>query len=374
MPEPLISVITPVYNHGHYLTEALKSVVNQTYKNLEIIIVDDGSTDDTPEVCKTLVGMDPRIKVITQLNKGPSAARNKAIAASHGDFICLFDADDVLFPNRIATQYEVLEKNPGIDLVYTAIIMVDNKGHPCGELHGKDYLPEDFLALMFFRNIIPNSNTILARRECFSAHPYNEKFIHAEDYELMMRLAHIYKFKYIDIPLTYYRRHTFNLSNDIISHREAERKVMAQYDPSHIAQVVSQTTFSEEEKTLLLGKIFFNQERFHEALDVLKNLETADSLFYQGNSYLYLQQYDLAEKCFKESISLDPSNAACHNNLGVVETILHHNNEAVASFKQAMHLKQDYLDPSYNLSHIHLPETLRITWRELRQNLIPYHL
>ncbi len=374
MSEPLISIIIPVYNHARFLPETLKSLINQTYKNIEIIIVDDGSTDETPAVCKAFAEQNPRIKVITQSNKGPSAARNKAIAASRGEYIGLLDSDDVLFPERIATQYEVLQKNPDVDLVYTAIIMVDIKGHPCGELHGKDYPPEDFLALMFFRNIIPNSNTILAKRECFVSHPYNEKFIHAEDYELMMRLAHIYKFRYIDIPLIYYRRHALNLSNDIISHREAERKVLAQYDLSHIAQVVSETTFSEDEKTLLLGKIFFNQEHIHEALEVLKNLKSADSLFYQGNCYLYLQQYDLAEKCFKESLSFDPSNAACHNNLGVVEAVLHHNDEAIASFKQALHLKQNYLDPSYNLSHIHLPEALRITWRELRRNLIPYQL
>lgn len=373
MNDPLISVIIPIYNQERYLSATLESVMHQTYQNLEIILIDDGSTDGTTLICRKYADQDARIRVITQSNKGPAAARNQGILAAKGEWICLLDADDIMDRERIVKQYAVFKADPTIDVVYTALKLIDQEGLPIGEMHSQDYPAENFLAEMLFRNRIPTSSLIMAKRECFADLHYNEKFSHAEDYELMIRLAHHYRFKYIDLPLTSYRRHQHNLSNNLASHREAEQKVLQQYDPAQIAQIVSQTTLAEEEKNLLLGKIFFKKERIHEALEIFKELSSGLAQFYAGNCHLYLQQYELAEKNFRESLSNDPSNAACYNNLGVVLAFLSQNEEAISSFKQALQMKEGYLDAKYNLSHVHLPETLRITWRELRTNIIPYH-
>jgi glycosyltransferase involved in cell wall biosynthesis len=107
--ETLVSAIIPTYNRGYILHKAIDSIFNQTYKNVEVIIVDDGSTDDTQ---KMLMGYGDRIRVIYQQNAGPSAARNKGIEASQGEIIAFLDSDDVWLPTKLERQVSLLQRAP----------------------------------------------------------------------------------------------------------------------------------------------------------------------------------------------------------------------------------------------------------------------
>lgn len=107
----LISVIVPVYNVGEYLCECIDSILSQTYQNLEIILVDDGSMDDCPELCDSYASKDSRVKVIHQENRGLSAARNKGYEASSGRYIAFVDADDMIFSTYIEMLYSLIVKN-----------------------------------------------------------------------------------------------------------------------------------------------------------------------------------------------------------------------------------------------------------------------
>jgi glycosyltransferase involved in cell wall biosynthesis len=369
---PLISIVIPVYNQAEYLPQALDSVIHQTYKNLEIIVIDDGSMDSTQEICESYLKKEPRLKILKQQNQGPASARNKAIAETKGDYIGLLDADDVMDLTRIDVQYKVIRSDSNIDIVYTALNSMDDKGNITGRIGSQDYPPQDFLAQMFFRNMIPGPSTIMAKRECLASHPYKETFKHAEDYELMLRLAHIYRFKYIDQPLTSYRRHTQNLSNDLISHRTAEKKVLQCYSPTHIAKIVAQTSYTEEQKALLLGKILFNLEAISEALDIFKQFQSAIALFYSGNCHLYLGENEKAIQCYQESLKMDVTNPAVYNNYGVALARIGDKKKGEEFFKKAIKLRPIYLDPQYNLDTPFPPESLHITWRELRTDLIHY--
>ena len=111
----LISIIIPVYNVEQYLDDCIRSVQTQTYQNIEIILVDDGSTDQSGSMCDTYAGLDDRIRVIHQPNQGLSAARNTGFAASEGAYIALVDSDDVISPIYIQTLYDML-KNHNADI------------------------------------------------------------------------------------------------------------------------------------------------------------------------------------------------------------------------------------------------------------------
>ncbi|MGA9294677.1 MAG: glycosyltransferase family A protein, partial [Ignavibacteriaceae bacterium] len=109
---PLVSCIIPAFNSERYIEEAIKSVLNQTYSNIELIVIDDGSTDNTSEFVKKFKG---KVKYFRQANSGPSAARNSGLSKALGDFISFLDSDDLWEKNKISYQMECFEKNPGID-------------------------------------------------------------------------------------------------------------------------------------------------------------------------------------------------------------------------------------------------------------------
>ncbi|WP_066406957.1 glycosyltransferase family 2 protein [Flavisolibacter tropicus] len=119
---PLVSVILPCYNYGRYLSDALESLLAQTYTTWECIIVNDGSTDETEEVAKRFAQKDTRFKYIYQKNSGVSMARNQALQAAAGTYFQLLDADDILEKDKLKLQVAYLEENPEIDLMYSSMI------------------------------------------------------------------------------------------------------------------------------------------------------------------------------------------------------------------------------------------------------------
>ncbi|MGI4885364.1 MAG: glycosyltransferase [Janthinobacterium lividum] len=116
---PLVSVIIPCYNYGSYVCDAIDSVISQTYANWELIIINDGSLDNTEDVVMPYTKHDNRIRYHYQPNKGLSAARNTGLALTTGEYIQLLDADDYLAPEKLRLQVEVLNNNPAVDLVYS---------------------------------------------------------------------------------------------------------------------------------------------------------------------------------------------------------------------------------------------------------------
>lgn len=368
--QPLVSVLMPAYNLASFLPAAIESVLAQTYPHIELVIVNDGSTDNTLAICQSYATIDSRIAIFSQQNRGLPAARNVGIKKSKGAYICLLDADDCMDKYKVEKQLLVLQQNPDIDIVYTAISLIDEKGKFLGEIHDQDYSPENLKIQMFFRNVMPNPITVMARRYCFDENLFNENFRRGEDYELMMRLIHLYRFKYLDIPLTLYRRHSKNMSNELVAQRETELKILKTYSKEHIEKLFENSALSAEEKLLMKGKIFFNMEWFEEALEILRPLKQPLALFYQGNCYLKLNQIQKAADCYKRSLALDPANPACYNNLGAVINDTAHAKEA---FTKALQLKPGYLDAQFNLEHCEETTILRITWKELRPSLLPYN-
>ena len=144
--EPLISVIVPIYNVEQYLENCINSILNQTYRNLEVILVDDGSPDNCGKICDRYSDKDPRIKVIHKLNGGLSDARNKGIDTAEGEYLTFVDSDDTILPEMIDKLYQriVIDQS---DLAFCGYQQVNQKGDVLSEVYLEDNLLSGFDAL-----------------------------------------------------------------------------------------------------------------------------------------------------------------------------------------------------------------------------------
>lgn len=208
---PKVSVIIATYNSAAYLPEAIESVLNQTFRGFEIILVDDGSTDETGQVVEPYL---PRIRLLTQQNMGPAAARNTGIRMAKGDYLVFLDADDLLLPDKLKAQLDYLEKYPQIDVVYS-------NGYYSASLPGGNQKKQLFTETGFLRKDLghpPESIKILAIQNAFPLHVamvrkvavldiggFDESLPAIEDWDFWYRIAQTGSFGYLDLPLVEYR-------------------------------------------------------------------------------------------------------------------------------------------------------------------------
>jgi glycosyltransferase involved in cell wall biosynthesis len=219
---PKVSVIIPVYNGEKYILSSIKSAINQSYKNIEVIVVDDGSTDSTAEIVKGIRKLSNRekIKYIYQDNKGAASARNHAIRKSEGQYIALLDHDDIWERDKIEMQVNYMKKNPDDCLVHTDAGFIDEKGNIIKEMKRPEgfYVKGKCFKELFQQNKIRTS-TVLIKKKCVDeVGGFDENIHYIEDRDLWLRLSRKYPFGYLDTVLAYYRIHKDNMTNDKIGH------------------------------------------------------------------------------------------------------------------------------------------------------------
>jgi glycosyltransferase involved in cell wall biosynthesis len=210
---PRVSVIIPTYNNARLVTQAVESALAQTYADVEVIVADDGSTDNTQAI---LAGYGMKIKIIHQENGGPATARNSGFRASRGDYLLFLDSDDLIPPDKLKLQVSFLETQPDFGLVYSAWQQINEDGtRVLGEVRPnkqgqvlKEILRRD---LFFF----PGAAVI--RRECLEqVGPFDESLYGCEDADMWLRLARAgYAFGYIDLPLFQYRFHAGSITGNV---------------------------------------------------------------------------------------------------------------------------------------------------------------
>jgi glycosyltransferase involved in cell wall biosynthesis len=229
---PKVSVIIPAYNHGHFLGEAIQSVLDQTFPEFELIVVDDGSTDNTKEVVESF--KDPRIRYIYQENRGLPAARNTGIKASGGEYIAFLDSDDVWLPRNLELKVQVLDARPDVALVCSDFYPFDNEtGAIIGRFwHDKPFLswlnPQE-VARQPLKELLSRGGCFIRysvavmRREVFTEVGYFDESIWGhEDWDMSVRIVQRFPIETIDIPLARYRVHGSNLTaNQGRMHEEA---------------------------------------------------------------------------------------------------------------------------------------------------------
>ncbi len=269
---PKISVIIPAYNSERYIRLAIESVLCQSEQDFEIVVIDDGSTDGTLSIVKSLAEYDNRIRVITQPNSGkPSIARNAGIKNSSGDFVCFLDADDLYFPNKLEKQLKVFQKYPHLNLVFHDVkLFTENSSKDQGSYlvntnfiaNAKDYVTaaqdgiylckENFFNYMSVYSAslaIPN---VMVRRSCLDAQAvwFPEDTAIGEDVDLWFRLALSNRLACIFECLSYYRRHDNNITN----HMEGYLKGSIQVHGRNLKRglkLLTKTEIKEYEKKIL---------------------------------------------------------------------------------------------------------------------------
>ena len=203
---PLVSVNMVVYNGEKYISEAIKSILNQTYKNFEFIIVNDGSADLTEQIIKSF--SDKRIKYYEHdKNYGEPFARNTAIKKSNGKYIAILDADDISFPTRFKEQVDFLEKNNEYGLIGGIAEIINEKGKSQEYSQSRSYPPEDTKVLLLFRNCFTPSSFMCRTEELKKIGFNNNRFI-ACDYEMAVKFSRISKIYNLDKILIQYRKHS----------------------------------------------------------------------------------------------------------------------------------------------------------------------
>lgn len=377
----MISIIMPVFNGEKYIAQAIKSVIAQTYPNWELIIVDDGSTDDTSNVIHQF--KNAKIKYIYQNNQGPSAARNRGLDIAQGDYIAFLDADDLYHEQKLARQVTFLKENPNVDIIYNDVKVVDESLHEINELKSEGIYEskEDFLAMLLFRQIVPLPPSIMAKRKCFeSGIRFNTNYVHGEDYDLTIRLAQKYQYAYLPQPLYIYRRHLNNLTNAHNKQVEAEIEITKNIGLTSIKQIVQASSFSKKEKELLLAKIFIKIEEYAQAKAILVNLLKEDSTdalipFYIGNCCYNLTNYKAAIEYYQWAIVLRKNMAESYNNLGCAYGTMKDFTKAEKYFNQALTYREGYMDATQNLKQLSKDNPdFKITTRELRTTLTQYSI
>lgn len=184
------SIIIPVYNAAGFIKNTLDSIKNQTYKNYEVLITNDGSTDNTEYVLKEYKRLNPGFPMdfVTQKNSGVNLARNNAISRAAGNYIAFLDQDDWWFPDKLERVDEVLNSNPGIDVLYHEAMVVGwKKGNNFLKLGA---LKEPvYLDLLFNGSKIGISASVVKRNRITDAGGFSQDYIYSEDYDLWLRLA-----------------------------------------------------------------------------------------------------------------------------------------------------------------------------------------
>ena len=201
--EGLVSVVLATYNTERFLAEAIRSVLDQTYEHLELIVVDDGSTDGSRELIAQFLG-DPRVRYFYQPNAGQPAADNLGIAQTRGSFVAFIDADDVWSVDKLQKQMALFGTSPKIGVVYTSIARIDATGGPVasGDVTRYDGRVTERL---FVHNFVPFSSAV-ARRECFEqVGTFDTSLRTSYDYDLWLRVSVKYEFAVVPEAAVLYR-------------------------------------------------------------------------------------------------------------------------------------------------------------------------
>jgi len=220
-----VSVVIPVHNGERYLSQAIESVLAQTHRDLELLIVDDGSTDGSRAVAERYAREDARVRVLAQPNRGVAAAGNQGLEEARGEWVARLDADDLFVPDKLERQLAFVRRHPDVRIAGTLGHFIDARGRVLGLVNGEGPFTRPEFEAMAARGepvFFVHSSTLMHRGAVLSIGGYRERFIQAEDIDLWLRMAERgHLLLKMPEPLVLYRLHAESLTMS----RNAEQKL-----------------------------------------------------------------------------------------------------------------------------------------------------
>jgi glycosyltransferase involved in cell wall biosynthesis len=287
---PKVSVIIPAYNAMRYLPKTLDSVLQQTFTDFEVLIINDGSSDTIIEWGSKIA--DTRVQLITQTNLGVSAARNAGITLSQGEYIAFLDADDLWEYTHLYKQVSYLENNPKIGVVYTWTQLIDECDRPTGRIfasHANGMIWQELLE----KDVISTGSSAMVRRSCLdSVGGFDTELAHAEDLELWLRIARQYQIGVIKEPLTMYRQHSNNTTKNREKMLHGLRMVFEKAFATVPIEILHQR--NRAYASLFLGFAWL-------AID---DNNTKQAVFYRKQAYLHHPQVWFTERYMRLSCAI----------------------------------------------------------------------
>jgi glycosyltransferase involved in cell wall biosynthesis len=301
---PTISVIIPAYNSELTIKETIESVQKQTFTDLEIIVIDDGSQDDTIELVKSLVKLEPRLKIFCYENAGVAVARNRGIELAQGEFISLLDADDLWTPDKLELQLKALKDNPEAGVAYSWTNPINEQGKllflgPCPVWEGNIY------GELLQTNFLSNGSNILVRREAIkSIHGFPTDFPVASDWDFYLKLASKWFFVVVPKYQILYRQRLNSMSSNIEALMQANLAVLERAYQIAPAQLQSSRNKSLNNLYLYFAELYLKRSKDAKNINqVGQNLWKA-IIFYPPSLFDKNTQRTLIKFCWKKLLSI----------------------------------------------------------------------
>lgn len=206
---PRISVILPTFNREQFIADAIQSVLSQSYRDFELIVVDDGSTDRTAEIVSSI--RDPRLASVRQENRGRSYARNVALNLAQGEFVAFLDSDDLYVPGKLEMQAAYMDRHPEAGMIYTSARCIDQQGHDLPARYRATHSGKIYKHIAFFRPVTITLPTVMVRRELLTkVGGFDDRMSRFEDTDMWRRLSKETIIHAIDVDTCKLRTHASN--------------------------------------------------------------------------------------------------------------------------------------------------------------------
>jgi len=221
---PTISVVIPVYNGAKTIRETIASVLAQSFEDLEVLVINDGSTDETGEIVQRIA--DPRLKLLNYPNAGLAASRNRGIHRAKGEYISFIDADDLWTPDKLAAQYQALQEHPQAQVAYSWTDWIDEHSRVIAPGSTIDRSGNVYPYMLLCNILASGSNPLISRQALAEVGDFDESLRAAEDWDLWIRLAARYEFIAVPQPQIQYRRLSYSMSGNLARQERETLKVI----------------------------------------------------------------------------------------------------------------------------------------------------